>query len=358
MNLLPKSFASVSLFSICRVIPGLAVFFFVFIVATGAIAQAANADVPQECLAYTSVPLPAEAEAVPVPKTSPGCASYRSYRGIGRPLNYAEARACAWKERLAQKADLQQNPKEPLAWVVGGSLILADIYYNGAGVARNVPLAKRFACESEESVAALALEAIEKSNGARSKHPFEFCDYAGTTFMMNFCMAYSDEVDEAHRVRYYDSLKPSMTPEQRSAFEKLLAAHNVYIKAHADEVYKGGTIRNIRTMRSQDILRDLFRSELVHFEGKRFPKLSTKQIISADELMQRQYQVTLEHLRSQTAEDIREGEVTGEQFVSVQKAWESYRDAWVVFARLRYASAMNAIRAQISLDRYRLMKTI
>ena len=109
-------------------------------------AQATPTTLPADCSAYASVPLPAAAANATAPKTPPACASYRSYRGIGRPVNYAEARACAWQERLAKQADLGQNLKEPTAWVVGGPLVLADIYANGAGVPRNLPLAMRFAC--------------------------------------------------------------------------------------------------------------------------------------------------------------------------------------------------------------------
>jgi hypothetical protein len=150
-----------------------------------------------------------------LPKTPPACASYRSYRGIGRPANYSAARACAWQERLAQKADLGQNREEPIAWVVGGSLILADIYFNGTGVKRNIPLAMRFACESEEGMARLALPNLTKFNGSpRAHRPFEFCDYAATTFTMNFCSGYASQAENDRRSRYYDSLKSFMTPEQ------------------------------------------------------------------------------------------------------------------------------------------------
>src|SRR5471032_2866772 len=97
--------------------------------AVAAVGQNASAALAADCADYVSIALPLEAEKTPVPKTPPACASYRSYRGIGRPANYSEARACAWQERLAQKADLGQNQKEPTAWVVGGSLILADIYF-------------------------------------------------------------------------------------------------------------------------------------------------------------------------------------------------------------------------------------
>jgi uncharacterized protein YecT (DUF1311 family) len=324
-----------------------------------AIGQVAPADAPADCSSYASIPLPAEAEKTPVPKTAPACASYRSYRGIGRPVNYSEARACAWQERLAQKANLGQNPQEPYAWVVGGSLILADIYFNGAGVQRNIPLAMRFACESEEGMAMLALPEIAKLNGSPPVHgPFEFCDYAMTTFTMNFCNGYASEIEDDRRSGYYNSLKSSMTPGQRAAFEKLLAAQNAYVEAHGSEVYQGGTIRVVRTLRSEGILNDLFHTEVVQFERKKWPVLSENQIATADSLLHREYQKKLQQLGAQTKEAIDDGAVTASQLASVEVAWETYRDAWVAFAELRYPAAVAAIRAKITLDRYRLLKTI
>lgn len=324
-----------------------------------AVSQATPAKLPADCSAYASISLPAEAKQAPVPKASPACASYRSYRGIGRSVNYSEARACAWQERLAQKADFGQNQKEPRAWVIGGSLILADIYFNGAGVKRNLPLAIRFACESDEAMAKLALPEIEKLNGLpRAHEPFEFCDYAASTFTMNFCSGYASEIEDDRRSRYYNSLKSSMTPEQQEAFEKLLAAQSAYIEAHVSEVYQGGTIRVIRTIGSQSILQDLFRTEVVHFERKKWPVLSSRQITTADALLQREYKKTLQQLRAQTTEAIEDGAVTADHLSSVEETWEAYRDAWVAFAHLRYPAAVSAIRAKITLDRYRLLKTI
>jgi uncharacterized protein YecT (DUF1311 family) len=321
--------------------------------------QTRPADLSADCSAYASIPLPAEAEKTPVPKTPPACASYRSYRGVGRPVNYSDARACAWQERLAQKAGLGQNQDKPIAWVVGGSLILADIYFNGAGVKRNIPLAMRFACESEEGMARLALPDIAKLNGSpRAGGPFEFCDYAVTTFTMNFCNGYESEIQDDHRNHYYHSLLSSMTLEQQAAFEKLLAARSAYIEAHASEVDQGGTIRAIRTIGSEGILKDLFHTEVVHFEHKKWPVLSGNQIRTADALLRREYAKKLQQLRTQTKESIDEGAVTAEHVSSVEETWEKYRDAWVSFARLRYPHAVAAIRAEITLDRYRLLKTI
>jgi len=327
--------------------------------ATAAVGQTKSAALPADCAAYASIPLPPEAEKAPVPKTPPACASYRSYRGIGRPVNYSEARACAWQERLAQKADLGQNQKERTAWIVGGSLILADIYFNGAGVKRDIPLAMRFACESEEGMARLALPDIATLNGSPHAHGlFEFCDYAATTFTMNFCSGYISEIEDERRRRYYNSLKSSMTPEQQAAFKKLLATQNAYIEAHASEVDQGGTIRVIRTIGSQAILKELFHTEVFHFERKKWPVLSDNEIAMADALLHRQYLKKLQQLGTQTEELNDQGAVTAGHLSNVEETWQSYRDAWVAFARLRYPAAVIVIRAQITLDRYRLMKTI
>ncbi len=326
---------------------------------TNALGQTTSADLPVECSAYASIPLPAEAEQVSAPKTPPTCASYRSYRGIGGQENYSEARACAWQERLAQKADLGQNPKEPIAWVVGGSLILADIYFNGAGVKRNIPLAMRFACESEEGMARLALPEIARPNGSPRAHgPFEFCDYAASTFTMNFCSAYASEIEDDRRGRYFNSVKSSMTPEQLAAFKKLLSAQNTYIEAHALEVDQSGTIRGMRTVGSQGILKDLFHAEVIHVERKKWPVLSDRQIAAADAWLYREYEKKLLQLRTHTKDEIDQGAVTADHLSSVERTWQSYRDAWVAFARLRYPAAVAVIRATITLDRYRLLKTI
>jgi hypothetical protein len=324
-----------------------------------ALGQAASGEAATGCGAYASVALPAEAKESTVPKEFPGCASYRSYRGIDRPVNVSDARACAWRERDAQKAGLGQNQKEPTAWVVGGSLILADIYFNGAGVKRDIPLAMRFACEAEEGMASLAQPDIAKLNGALPAHgPFEFCDYAMTTFSMNFCSGYASEIADDRRSRFYDSLKSSMRPEQRTAFEKLIAAQQAYVEAHASEVYQGGSIRGIRTIGSQSILNEFFHTDLVHFERKRWPVLSVSQITGADALLRGEYEKKLGKLGKQTKEQIEDGEVTADNLSRVEGKWESYRDAWVAFARLRYPSSVAEIRAEITLERYRFLKTI
>jgi uncharacterized protein YecT (DUF1311 family) len=97
---------------------------------------------------------------------------------------------------------------------------------------------------------------------------------------------------------------------------------------------------------------------MVHFEHKNWPVLSDNQIATADASLQHEYEKKLQELRAQSKEEIDEGAVTASHLSGVEKAWEAYRDAWVAFARLRYPAAVTAIRAKITLDRYRLLKSI
>lgn len=312
-----------------------------------------------DCSAYSSVPLPQESEQAKAPSESPSCASYRSYRGIGRPVDYARARACAWRERLAQQKELGQNQAEPTAWVVGGSLILANMYVNGTGVKKNIPLAMRLACESEPAMLRLALPDLKNfETSPHAKGPFEFCRYAMTTFTMGFCSDYMSQIEADRRTRFYASSKSKMNPPQQIAFEKLLTASEAYFDAHGSEVDQGGTIRAIRTIGSEDILRNLFHTEFVHFERKKWPALTEKRIAAADSLMTREYAFKRQQLRNKAKEEIDEGVVTTDGLAKAQASWERYREAWVSFARLRYPSEAAAIRAQITLDRYRLLKAI
>jgi hypothetical protein len=263
------------------------------------------------------------------------------------------------KNGLRRRLISDKTRRNPLHGLFGGSLILADIYFNGAGVKRDIPLAMRFACESEERMATLAVPDIAKLNGSpRAGRLFEFCDYAATTFTMNFCSGYESEIEDDRRSHYYNSLKSSMIPEQQAAFEKLLAAQNLYVEAHAFEVDQGGTIRVIRTIGSQGILKDLFHTEVVHFESKKWPVLSDNQITTTDASLRREYVRKLQELRIQTKESIDQGAVTADHLSNVEETWQAYRDAWIAFARLRYPAAVAVIRAEITLDRYRLLKTI
>lgn len=223
------------------------------------------------CKKYESVTLPAEA-VVLTPAEYPACESYKSYAGIGRPIDYAAARTCAWQERAAQKAELRQNPAAPVAWVVGGSLILADLYANGDGDRQNLPLAERLACELSGGLVREAFGNLDaRETAARNAKPFEVCDYAATTFEMNFCAGYSLEANDARRNETLDRISKNWAANQKEAFQAARTAFEEYaadVSKH--ETYRGGTIRTVRMIGVEEDLHAKFVADFESYEKGNF----------------------------------------------------------------------------------------
>jgi hypothetical protein len=66
----------------------------------------------------------------------------------------------------------------------------------------------------------------------------------------------------------------------------------------------------------------------------------------------------MQQLSKESQEQNADGAVSVQNLSKAEGAWEKYREAWTAFARLRYPVAADGIRAQITLDRYRWVKTI
>jgi len=328
----------------------------IFVAASFALGQSATTPLPKSCKQVSAISLPAEAATLGAVKQSPDCASYKWYRGIGREQNLSLARQCAWTERAAQLANLPQNPNEPTAWVVGGGLILADIYWNGAGVDQNRPLAIQLICENDAELANLALDELRKNPKlATTTRAFEFCDYATTTFTMGFCTGYKSEIQQSKSADFERTLAAKMSPSAQAAFAKLQAARDAYITAHASEVDQGGSIRAMRTLSSQQMLRDQFHADLLHFENATTSPKSTKDF---DALLAQSLAEKSKALAAQTEESIGQGAVTSDGLQQAQSAWELYRTAWLNFAQQRYPAKLEAVRQQITKERYLWIKSI
>lgn len=104
----------------------------------------------------------------------------------------------------------------------------------------------------------------------------------------------------------------------------------------------------MRTLGSQAVLKDLFRTQVVHAERKKWPNLSDTEVASADTWLRREYSKTLERLRMHTAEEIDFGSFKAEDLPKIQRVWETDRDTWAAFARLRYPEAAARIQAEIT----------
>ena len=295
------------------------------------------------CSRYKNIPLPLEATGSSVPEVSPSCDSYKSYAGIGRDPDYAAAFACAWKERAAQAAQLPQNPGSNLSWVVGGSLILSDLYANGRGTPQNIPLAIHFACEGKEAFVSDAFTDLEsRVDHPKATKPFDLCDYAGNTFEMNFCASYGYERSNAAHDREADALARNWPAGHKTKFVAARKAYGTYVETvQRDETYMGGTIRDLRALSAAEALQEDFAAALKRFESGKLPHASAIDYKIQDADLNRVFQEALSSAKRTIASDKTdslpsEEEIQPAGIRKTERAWLAYRDAWVAFATLHY----------------------
>jgi Lysozyme inhibitor LprI len=300
--------------------------------------ELAGSSTQASCNKYLKTPLPAEAAVVSKPTQWPNCTSYKSYSGIGTSVDFDAARKCAWSERLATQDGLE--PRFTAASVFGGSAMLSQLYANGEGVEKNLPLALRFVCEAGGAPAEirLRLEDLEGKllKGDTTKTNFDFCDDITSGFMMGFCAAYGSEIAEQERNKELAKLTQDWTAAQKSAFQLLAEAEEGYAKAHAKgEVDLSGTARAMYQTDEQNGLRDNFLEALKLFEQGALPKASATEATDADKTLNREYRKAIADAKTNKSGY---GAVQPEGIQDAERAWLKYRDAWIAFAKLRYTS--------------------
>lgn len=296
----------------------------------------ADAATQSKCKQYSATPLPPETALVSLPKAWPDCNSYKLYSGIGTKVDYVAARRCAWSERLAQQADLE--PRYTVASVFGGSAVLTELYTNGEGVQKDLPLALRFTCEADGAPAEISgrIEDIEsrfaKSDPTSKK--FDFCDDITSGFMEGFCAAYGSEFADQKRIAAVGALSARMSAAQREAFNQLDKLQQTYAHAHAaGEIDTSGTARAMYEIDAEDALREDFLAALQSFEAGKFPNGSVQTYQDADARSNSIYHKVMNDAEQHKDEY---GAVKPEGIRAAERAWLKYRDTWVTFAKLRY----------------------
>jgi len=303
-----------------------------------------------KCNQYRSTPLPQEANSMQAPKQFPECNSYRLYSGIGTKVDFASARRCAWSERLATQAGLE--PRYTIASVFGGSAMLTQLYANGEGVARNLPLAIRFSCEAGGAPGEIGgrikdLEDRLKDDRA-AKAKFQFCDDITSGFMMGFCTAYTSEIEDQDRIAATEEISRNWSAEQKSAFQLLLAAKEKYAEAHAGgEVDLSGTARAMFEIEEESGIRDNVLAALQSFERVGSPKATPAEATESDTQLNRAYRKALADAEVHKADY---GAIQPEGIRSAERAWMKYRDAWLAFGKIRYPSVSESAWVKLLSD--------
>jgi uncharacterized protein YecT (DUF1311 family) len=289
-----------------------------------------------DCKEYLKTPLPTEASSVTAPTIWPDCDSPKLYSGIGVKADYAAARKCAWAERMAIQADLQ--PKYTVASLYGGSAMLAVLYTNGEGVAQNKPLALRFGCEAGLNEDGLKdIYALTDSPGGIGKK-FNYCDYAFSTFEMNFCAAYEAEIAEQKRDDVFNSISSHWPKELQAVFKLLRQANEAYVLSLGmDETYMGGTIRNLRSSGVEEDQRNKFLAAVKEFENGHLPQGTASDFSKADAELNRLYRKAIAAAKA-PKEHEDDGDIKPEGIQRTERVWLKYRDTWVAFAKVHYPS--------------------
>ena len=303
-----------------------------------AFAQLENADPETQarCKRAMSVHLPSEAAEIAMPSKWPECNSYKLYSGLGTTVDIVAARRCAWKERLAQEAGIE--PRFTVASVFGGSAMLSVLYANGQGVQRDQALAIRFACEAGGAPGEIGgriqhLEKLEKPSSPTG-NTFDFCDDITSGFMEGFCAARASELQDQRREDSIRSITDPFTADQKTAFGNLRRAEETYAESHGrGEIDLSGSARAMFQIDAEDSLRDDFIEAVTYFESGNIPGGDAASYREADSKLNIVYRRVMAKTEQHKSEY---GAVQPEGIRAAERAWLKYRDAWLVFAKVRY----------------------
>lgn len=149
------------------------------------------------------------------------------------------------------------------------------------------------------------------------------------------------ERDLAIEKKRFDSLRKSIdarSPEERVAYNALIASFTAFVDAHlATEGCKGGTYCGVINENDRAIINRNFLVMAEGFLKDGFPSFTEDDLTREDAALNAAYQEEFSSLpASCSAPDPVLGCVSQADLRDTERAWIRYRDAWVVFGRLRW----------------------
>jgi uncharacterized protein YecT (DUF1311 family) len=281
---------------------------------------------PAGCEQYKKISIPAAD--LPIAgdrKQLAACVSEDLYFGFEKPADPVRARKCAYLERERAKKGTADG-------VFSGAGLLAMIYANGKGAARNFDLALKFACEVDGAGA---------ENGGRFDHllelkrqhwtgsDFSLCDDITSGFMMGWCAHLEERGDKIQRQRRLEQVTGRWGPAEKQALSELQAVASRFFESSSSHEVDSGSGRAAFEIEEQASLEDDFVHDLEQFEKGRLPQFSAADFTQADAELNAIY-AKLRALPRQ---------VIGPTFADIketQRIWLEYREAWVKFGRQKY----------------------
>jgi uncharacterized protein YecT (DUF1311 family) len=280
------------------------------------------------------------------------CDSESLYYADGGKPDYVAARRCAYAER-AKGNEVQ----------FGGSGVLMMLYANAQGVARNVELAKKFACEYDGAPAELEgrLRHLDEMAKESSPAPLDICDDITSGYMMGFCASRGADAANVKRDSQHAALSKGWSEADRAAFAKLRTAADAYFDAVVDgEVDMSGTARGALAVGARETLEDGLAASLEKFEKGDLPRGDTEGFTAADKALNAAYAAAMKAAKPIEGEDFSNlGSVKPEGIRAAERAWIKYRDAWVAFGAHKYpAVSADAWRTYFTRERTEALKAL
>lgn len=278
----------------------------------------------------------------------------RDGKGDGR--DFVAARHCAYRER-GTGADIESQ-----AAPFGGSGALMMLYANGQGVKRNIPLAKRFACEYGGAPAEVSgrlehIDALAKGGGA-----LDICDDITSGMMMGFCASRDAEFAKVARNGRWESLQTRWTPAQREAWGAVRKAADDYFESvSTEETDMSGTARGAFAVEARETLETALFDAVTRFEGGARPTQKAGDFARADKALNATYKATLAKLTAGRGEGAfgEYGTIGPDGVRETQRAWLRYRDALVRFAAARWpGTPADAWKAWLTTERTKALESL
>ena len=293
-------------------------------------------------LAWPAADLPSPAQRAALAR----CDAPALYYGIGQPRDVVKARHCAFTP----------DGEDDVFGKKAGVLMM--VYANGQGVARNMQLAKKAACEAGGAPAELSGRLVHLAEMAPGKsaagQTIDFCEDVTSGMMMGYCSSLSSAEGDVKRDKALAALAARFKPNERAAFARLQRQAARFVEARGgNEVDLGGTARGMLVTQEEDAQKDAFLAAVNGFERGALPRFSPAQDAAIDRELNTVYG-QLRRLPKPEYTTIRMADIQ-----ATQRIWLAYRDAWVEFGKLRYpAVPAHAWRAYFTQQRTAMLKAL
>jgi uncharacterized protein YecT (DUF1311 family) len=184
---------------------------------------------------------------------------------------------------------------------------------------------------------------------------FNLCDDATSGYTQGFCAALQEKFNRITREERLDEITSRWKPPETEAFHRLQEAASAFFEASArNEVDLSGTGRAAFEIEAEAALNDEFVAALQDFEKGQLPRSSSADFIEADGELNSVYS----KIQAEPASP-EMGTVTGTGIKAAQRAWLSYREAWVKFGQVKYPEVTpDSWRTWLTQSRIKMLKNL